>query len=148
MINELKDKIIALIEKPLNDDGVELVEVKLARYKNDSTLRLFVYSTKGSDVSECARISRLVGDIIEGSDYFSSGYTLEVSSPGLDRLLTTISDFRFRVGEKIRLSFVDKKIKKRTAEIVGVDENTIQFKDSDEEFKVELSEIENGKIIF
>jgi ribosome maturation factor RimP len=146
--NELKDKIIELIEFPLKNDGVELVDVKLSKYKNNTTLRLFVYSKNGTNLDECARISRFIGDLIEETKYFESGYLLEVSSPGLDRPLKEARDFYYRIGEIVRIEFVDKVKKKIKAEIVGVNDNMIQLKDKNGQFDVSLSEIENGKIIF
>jgi ribosome maturation factor RimP len=146
--NELKDKIIELIESPLKNDGVELVDVKLSKYKNNTTLRLFVYSKNGTKLEECARISRFVGDLIDDTDYFESGYLLEVSSPGLDRPLKDVRDFYYRIGEKVKIEFVDNVKKKIKAEIVGVDNNIIHLKDKNGQFDVDMSEIEAGKIIF
>lgn len=146
--NELKDKIIELIEYPLKNDGVELVDVKLSKYKNNTTLRLFVYSKNGTTLDECARISRFVGNLIDGTDYFESGYLLEISSPGLDRPLKEARDFYYRIGEQVKIEFVDKMKKNIKAEIVGVDNNIIQLKDKNEIYRIEMSEIENGKIIF
>ncbi|MEW6412837.1 MAG: ribosome maturation factor RimP [Candidatus Zixiibacteriota bacterium] len=148
MPDELKDKIVALIEQPLLDEGCELADVALSRYKNKATLRLFVYSAGGVNIDECARLSRILGDIIDGTDYFKSGYTLEVSSPGLDRPLKTAKDFRYRVGEKVTIEFVDRKKKKLTAEIKGASDEEVQFDGEAGEFSVKLAEIEKAKIIF
>src|SRR5210317_1087543 len=107
MTGKLKDQIIELIERPLAEEGAELADITLSQYKSSATLRLFVYSEVGTSLDECARLSRLVGDLIDGTDLLESGYTLEVSSPGLDRPLKTARDFRFRIGEKVRLEFAE-----------------------------------------
>ena len=148
MLDELKDKIVALVEQPLQSEGCELADVVISRYKSNTTLRLFVYRESGTTLDECARLSRVVGRLIDGTDLFRSRYTLEVSSPGLDRPLTTARDFKFRVGETVRIEFVDSKRKKVTAEIVGTSDNEIRFKDETGEFGVNLDEIERAKIIF
>ncbi len=148
MQDETKEKIIALIEQPLLDEGCELADVVLSRYKNHATLRLFVYSINGASIGECARLSRIVGDLIDGTDFFKSRYTLEVSSPGLDRPLTTARDFRFRVGEKVVVEFVDREKKKLTAEIIGASDDEVQLKSEAGELRLKLAEIEKAKIIF
>ena len=89
-----------------------------------------------------------MGDLIDGTDYFKSGYTLEVSSPGLDRPLQAARDFRFRIGETVKIEFVDRSRKKVEAEIVAATDAEVEFKNDDGQFKVGLDEIDKAKIIF
>ncbi|MBN1211474.1 MAG: ribosome maturation factor RimP [candidate division Zixibacteria bacterium] len=148
-MNDLvKNKVIELIEEPLSEKGCELADVVLSRYKNNSTLKIFVYSANGIDIDECARLSKVVGDVIDGTDLFENGYTLEVSSPGLDRPLKTSCDFKYRVGETVRVHFIDPKRKKITARIISVDENSVAFADDSEAYEIELADIEKAKIIY
>lgn len=148
MSDNIKQQVIDLIEKPLRQEGCELVDVVLSRYRNNWTLRLFIFSDTETTIGECSRISRLVRDIIEGTTLFESGYTLEVSSPGLDRSLTTARDFKHRVGETVRIEFVDPQVKEGTAEIVSATDREVQFKNSTGVFTVGLAEIEKATIVF
>ncbi len=149
MTDELKGKITELIKQPLKDEGCEIANVVVSLYKSKGTLRLFVYSEHGATIEECARLSRMVGDLIDGTDFFRSGYTLEVSSPGLDRPLKSALDFKFRVGETVKIEFVDSAKKKLTAEIVGATDDEVEFKNDEAgQFKIGLVEIEQAKIIF
>ena len=148
MNDKVKERVIELIEKPLAEQGCELADVVLARYKSSATLKVFVYSDGGVNLDECVRLSRLVGDIIDATDLFEKGYTLEISSPGLDRPLKTGRDFRYRAGEKVRVHFLDKKRKDVTAEIVSATDDTVKLKDENSTFEVELDEIDKAKIIY
>ncbi len=148
MFEDIKQQFLDLIEKPLQQEGCDLVDIVLSRYRNNWTLRLFIFSDNGTTIYECARISRIVRDIIEGTTLFESGYTLEVSSPGLDRPLTTARDFKHRVGETVRIEFVDPQVKEGTAEIVSATNGEVQFKDSTGVFTVGLAEIEKATIVF
>jgi len=148
MIDELKEEILQLVEKPLLDEGCEIAEIVVSRYKKNSTVRLFVYCESGTTIHECARISRIVGDLIDGTDLFQSRYTLEVSSPGLDRPLKSARDFRFRVGETVKIEFVDRSREKVTARIIGATADQVDLEDETGRFKVGLAEIERAKIIF
>lgn len=146
-IEELKNAVRELIEKPLVDQDAEIAELVLSRFKSNTTLRVFLYSKRGTTLAECARLSRLIGDLMEGTDLFESGYTLEVSSAGLDRPLTNMVDFRNRIGEQVRIMFEDSKRKKVAAEIIATGDNTIEFSKDSETFTVSLDDIKQAKII-
>ena len=144
----LKDKIVELVEGRLAAEGFELAEVVLSRYKANATVRVFVYAEGGVNLDACARLSRIVGDLIDDAALFADGYALEVSSPGLDRPLTTARDFRYRVGETVKLEFTDPKRKKVSAEIVGVADDIVEFRDDSGAFTVPLAELEKARIIY
>jgi ribosome maturation factor RimP len=143
-----KEKISRLLEEPLAIEGAELVELVISRYKNNVTLRVFVYAADGVPLDKCARLSRIIGDIIDGTDMFEGGYTLEVSSPGLDRPLTALRDFRYRIGEDVRIAFADRSRKKVTAEIVSTTDDAVVFRNAEGEFRIGLDEIEEARIVF
>jgi len=143
-----KNRVIELIEKPLADRGYEVADIVISRFKARATLRLFVYSEAPATVGECASLSRLVGDLIEGTDLFNRGYTLEVSTPGLDRPLTSLKDFKYRAGETVRIEFVDDDRKKETAEIKAVIEDKVEFQNDSGPFILEMAEIKRAKIRF
>ncbi len=148
MADDIKDAVRALVEKPLLQEGAELADVVVSRYKGQTTLRLFVYSQNGTTVGECARLSRIVGDVIDEADRFASGYTLEVSSPGLDRPLKSAQDFKYRIGETVKGVFVDQSRKKVKWRIVAATGDEIELENESGVFTLELSEIEQAKIAF
>ena len=145
---DLRDEIVKLLEAPLLELGAEIADLNLSVYRQETTLRLFVYSPNGVNLDTCAKISRAIGDIFEETEYFEDGYLLEVSSPGLDRPLTKMVDYKYRIGETVKIEFVDKKRKKVTAEVLSVDGDNIVFLDNENEISVKISEIEKSKIIF
>jgi len=148
MSDDTKLKISGLIEEPLEAEGFELAGFTLSRYKTSVTLRVFVYGRQGVSLDDCARLSRLLGDIIDGTDLFESGYTLEVSSPGLDRPLETARDFKYRVGEQVKIEFADKKRKRIRAEIVSAGDDQVELRDDNGTFKIDLADISKATIIF
>ncbi len=148
MSEALKEKIIGLIEGPLAAEGCELADFALSKYHTDVTLRVFVYAFDGPNLEMCARLSEAIGAVLDGTDLFEDGYILEVSSAGLDRPLTTLRDFKYRVGETVRIDFADPKRKKQTAEIVSVTEDSVEFRDDTGTFIVPLVEIGRAKIVF
>ncbi len=147
MFDDKKLQVSGLLEKPLADEGFELAGLTLSKYKTSVTLRVFVYGREGVSLGDCARLSRMVGDIIDGTDLFEAGYTLEVSSPGLDRPLETAIDFKYRVGENVKIEFVDKKRKRVRAEIIAATEDQVEVKDDSGNFKIDLADINKATII-
>ncbi len=137
-----------MVKGPMLERGYELIELVMSRYQNQHTLKFFVYAEAGVKHEACAELSRMIGDIFEETDMFESGYTLEVSSPGLDRPLKTLRDYEIRVGETVRLTFAEAKRKKIKAEIVGSDDGKVLFKNKDGSFAVSIDELKEAKIIF
>ncbi len=92
-------------------------------------------------------LSHVVGNLIDGTDLFQKGYTLEVSSPGLDRPLKTARDFAYRIGETVTVQFVDPKRKKLTAKLVEVSGSSVELSDKDQTVMLDLAEIVQAKIV-
>ncbi len=145
---ELKAKIEELITASLTDEGFELVEIKLAQFRKSSRLQLFVASENGVKVDDCARLSRAVIPLLDASGLFPNGYSLEVSSPGLDRPLYTIKEFRRRIGEVVQISFNDITQPNITGVLTAVeDDGMIELRLADETRKYGLDTVRLGKII-
>jgi ribosome maturation factor RimP len=143
-----KEKVALLITQPLLDEGYEIAQLSLARYKTSATLRLFLYGKDGLSLDECARLSRMIGDLIEGTDLLANGYTLEVSSPGLDRPLTELIDFRYRIGETVRVEFVEPKRKRLSGMLTGVEGENVLLEVDEETISLPVAEIKSAKIQF
>ncbi|PKK83799.1 MAG: hypothetical protein CVT49_06585 [candidate division Zixibacteria bacterium HGW-Zixibacteria-1] len=144
----LKRKIEELITPVIAEEGFELVELKLARYKRSSRLQLYVDSNNGVTIDDCARISRAVDPVLESNDIFTYAYTVEVSSPGLDRPLTTARDFRRRIGERVMVYFNDSGLLPQEGELVDADDSHIELQKDDNRSRYDLINIRMGKVIF
>ncbi len=107
MASETVEKIKGIIEPVLSDLGFELVEVQLRRESSGLVLRLMIYKDEGIRLDDCSLVSREVGYLLEVDDPISGAYTLEVTSPGLDRPLSTARDFERNKGKKVTVVFDD-----------------------------------------
>ncbi len=144
----LKEAVRDIIEKPLHNEGCELADLSISQYKKGSTVRLFVYCEKGVTLGKCASLSSLIGAVIDGTDLFVNGYTLEISSPGLDRPLSKVLDFKYRIGETVKLIFAKKNRPAVSAKIVSVSDSKIVFENESGAFTEELTNIEKAKIVY
>ena len=82
-------------------DGVELIALEEAGSRKMKVLRLYVDHPDGVTHELCARVSAVVGEALDRAEWTESPYTLEVSSPGLDRPLRKPDHYRAQVGKKV-----------------------------------------------
>ena len=94
--------------------GLELVEVELFRAGRREVLRVYLDRPGGITVDECAESSREISALLDAEELFQQAYTLEVSSPGLDRPLRTPRDWARRTGEWVRVHLGEPVEGKRT----------------------------------
>jgi ribosome maturation factor RimP len=102
----LRERLIALIEPILARLGYELVELEYAAGRSQAVLRLFIDKPEGQEgqgitVDDCERVSREVAALLDVDDPIPTAYTLEVSSPGFDRVLRTAAHFERFVGSRV-----------------------------------------------
>ena len=83
--------------------GYELWGVELVSAGKYSTLRIYIESDKGITVDDCATVSHQVSGILDVEDPITTRYTLEVSSPGVDRPLFTKPQFERYIGQFVRI---------------------------------------------
>jgi ribosome maturation factor RimP len=100
----MRDALIRLLETPIEALKFELVDIEFAREGRGGILRIFIdrpNSDGAVTVDDCAAVSAAVSQVLEANDPIKGHYTLEVSSPGFDRILRTRAHFERFVGEKV-----------------------------------------------
>ena len=101
-------KITEIAERVAEPEGIEIVEVQLLGGGKARLLRIFIDKIEGVSHKECEFISQQVGTILDVEDVIpGDSYTLEVSSPGVERPLTSAKHFRRARGRKIDLALSD-----------------------------------------
>ena len=95
--------LFELLGPVVDAQGLDLVETGLASAGKRTVIRLVIYSGAGISHGDCARVTRAAERALEDSDAVSESYTLEVSSPGLDRVLKEEREFDVFRGRTVRL---------------------------------------------
>ena|SRR5689334_18045475 len=103
MSANLRERLTALIEPLAGSLGYELVELEFAAGRSHGVLRIFIDRPEGIRVEDCERMSREVSALLDVEDPIPTAYTLEVSSPGFDRVLRTKPHFERFVGERVHV---------------------------------------------
>ena len=96
-------EVAALIEPALNDMGFRLVRVTVSK-RDGTTVQIMAERPDGTiTVEDCADISRNLSPLLDTHDPIAGHYTLEISSPGIDRLLARTSDFEAWAGHEAKV---------------------------------------------
>jgi len=144
-----QQELIDLIQPIVEGLGFVFWGIEYMGQGKFSTLRIFIDSPKGIDVENCAEVSRQVSAVMDVEDPISSEYTLEVSSPGVDRLLFTQEQFTTYTGEKVQIKLRAPFDGRRNfkGQIKGVEDGDIVVQVDQEEFLLPLDLIDKAQII-
>ena len=126
------------------EQGCELWDVEYVREAGQWFLRLYLDKEGGVDLDACEKFHRAIDPILDEVDpTFGAPYTLNVSSPGLDRPLKTARDFQKKMGQKVEVKlFAPMRGKKLfEAVLIGYDGNCVELDDNGEKIKLELSKV-------
>ncbi len=97
------DQVWRLVEPVVRLEGMELAEIEYRRENTGWVLRLYVDRKEGVTIDDCARVNRVIGDLLDVADPIDHPYNLEISSPGLNRPLRKREHFERAVGCIIRV---------------------------------------------
>jgi len=147
----LRERLIALIEPLLQRLGYELVELEFSAGRAHAVLRLFIDREDreaGVTLDDCAQVSREVSTLLDVEDPIPSAYTLEVSSPGFDRVLRTQAHFGRFVGERVFVELKEPRAGRRryTGKLLTVDEAGIALEVDREQVTVSFAEIGKARL--
>ena len=139
----------ALLAPLVSDLGLELWEIEYNSRAGGGLLRLYIDSAAGITIEDCERVSRAVSAVLDADDPIAGEYTLEVSSPGLDRVLRTREHFARFVGAQVRLETTApiegrKRFSGRLAK-VGADE--IELELDDRTVTIALPKVHKARLI-
>jgi ribosome maturation factor RimP len=103
----MRQNVVARIEeiaqKVASSDGLEVVEVELKGSGRNHMLRIYIDKPQGVTHADCEAVSLQVGNLLETEDFIPGHYTLEVSSPGVERKLTKWKDFERFQGQRVKV---------------------------------------------
>ncbi len=147
----LNERLDALINPTLDSMGYELVRVMLSG-KQRVVLQIMAERKDGVDmtVEDCADISRALSAILDVEDPIQGAYTLEVSSPGIDRPLTRRLDFERFTGFEVRIELARpvENRKRFKGRLLGIDEaGVVRIAAEDGEFSLPYDDIQKAKLV-
>src|SRR5947209_7127241 len=127
----IEDRVRDIAERVALDHGLELVHAEVAGPEGKPIVRVFIDKPGGVTHEDCSEVSLHLGTILDVEDFIHSSYTLEVSSPGLERGLYKLADFERFAGRLAKVKIRQPLNGQRNfrGRIVGVEGDQIVFED-------------------
>ena len=146
MLNRLKELILPIAEafhKTLW--GIELLPAR-----DPNIVRVYIDSSSGVNVDDCASISRQISSLLDVEGFLPERYVLEVSSPGLDRKFFEISQYSAYIGNKVRISLKVPFEQRRNylGILTRVEQDDVVIETGEEEFIFPFETIERGHLVY
>jgi ribosome maturation factor RimP len=144
------ERVVDLAKSLADGMAFELVDVAFASERGRWVLRVYVDKEGGITLDDCSRVSRELGTLVEVHEIIDHPYTLEVSSPGLDRPLKKEKDFRRAVGMKVKIkTIVPIEGQKRfVGQLQRVGEGTLILLVGDSRIPVSMVNIERANLVY
>lgn len=143
--NRLESMLLGVVESL----GCEFWGLELKQLSKETLLRIYIEKESGIGVDDCANVSRQISSVLDVEDPIASEYTLEVSSPGMDRPLFTMAQFKKYVGEKVsvklRSAFDGRK--KFSGVLSGFEDDCIVVLIDSEEYLLPFESIDKANIV-
>lgn len=144
----LNDELMALLEPLAGSHGLELVAAEVAGGHKHQVVRVYLDREGGIDIDAIAEANEWVSAALDGVSRLGGPYTLEVSSPGIERILRKRDDFARFAGERVGVQLtqpVDGR-SKLTGVLVGLDGDDVVIEVDGKEHRVALGAIERARL--
>jgi len=149
-VNSSEVLVTELIGTTVQALGLELWGVELLQQGRYSLLRVYIEREEGVTIEDCEKVSRQVSALLDVEDPIAGEYTLEVSSPGVDRPLFSIEQYAQYVGSEVNLKLrraLDGR-RKFKGQIIKISGDIVGLLVDGSEYGLEFSDIEKASIVF
>jgi ribosome maturation factor RimP len=152
-MNTKEIQIQALLTPTVKALDCEIWGVELMSQGRHSMLRVYIDRPEGISVEDCERVSRHAGDVLDVEEVLTQGYTLEVSSPGMDRILFNADQYAASVGEQVevRLNYPFEGRKRIVGLLVGIESDDaygqVVVQVDDEQYLLPLENVQRARIV-
>jgi ribosome maturation factor RimP len=141
--------LLDLFEPEVAALGYELLGIELNQNGHGSILRIYIDKEGGIVVDDCVLVSQQLSGLLDVEDPIKGNYDLEVSSPGLDRPLFTLEQFKKYVGETVKLKLYEKLDgrKRFVGVLKAIEDENIIISCDEEEYTVPFRLLERARLV-
>ena len=147
----IEEKVTKLVEPIIENLGYELYDVEYAKEGKNYFLRIFIDNEKGIDLNDCEKVNDAVNDILDKENYIKEQYFLEISSPGIERVLRKDKHLEKNIGTDINLKLFKKDEngkKEYQGKLKEFNQKEIILEQEEKEIKIERKNISQIKTIY
>ena len=144
---KIEERVEELIKDKIENIGYILYDVEYAKEGPNYYLRIFIDSEKGIDLDDCEKVSNEINEKLDEADYIKEQYFLEVSSPGVERILRKDRHLEQNIGKQVEAKLFKKDengSKNYVGELKKFDEETVTI----DEVKIERKNIAQLKTVY
>ncbi len=143
-----REDLQALLEPAVTGLGYELVGIELLRQGRSQLLRLYIDQPDGISLDDCSRVSHQVSGVLDVADPLRGAYTLEVSSPGLERPLFKAQDYQRFAGQRavVQLSLAVEGRRRWTGTLGGLEQDAVVLECGGQAYRFPLSNISKAHL--
>jgi ribosome maturation factor RimP len=148
--NEIIEKIESLLSPILREETIELVDLEFKASGKRWVLRIFIDKTGGITISDCEKVNRELGRILDVEDFIDHAYSLEVSSPGLTRPLKKKEDFVRYKGKLCKIVTKERigDTNEFKGQILDADDDKVEIKGKIDVFTIPICAIKKANLEF
>lgn len=145
---EIVERVREIASGYLDEHGIELVEIIYRRESGGMVLRLLVDKESGIALSDCEALNNFLSERLDAEYVIDHRYTLEVSSPGLDRPLKTERDFERVLGRELDVDTYEPVVDKRhiAGKLIGIEPDAIEVVSSGARIRIPRAKIAVARI--
>lgn len=147
----IEEKVENLLKPIIEKTGYELYDVEYAKEGKNYFLRIFIDSEKGIDLNDCEKVNDAITDILDEQNYIKEQYFLEVSSPGVERILRKDKHLEQNIGQEVNVKLFKKDEngkKDYLGSLVSFNEDNIVVEENDAKAIIERKNIAQIKKVY
>lgn len=146
----IEEKIESLVTKPINNLGYDVYDVQYVKEGKDYYLRIFIDKQEGIDLNDCEKVNNEINNLLDEADYIKDQYFLEISSPGIERILRKDKHLKDNIGKMIEVKLFKPINKQKNIEgtLNNFDKDFILLKADENEIKIDRKDISVIKTIY
>ena len=137
-----------ILEKDINSLGCVIWGIEFSGNISNQILRIFIDKNSGISINDCEKVSKHITKVLDSESGIGENYSLEVSSPGLDRKFFKDSQYASYIGHVLKVKFLGNEDKFLTLKglLVRTSEKSIFLKSNNKEFEIYFKSIKKGSL--
>lgn len=149
MLTNFETKLLNALEPEAQAHDTEIVTLSVVGPKNAPILRIYIDVDGGVSFDELNAAQEWISPVIEKIDPFAGAYTLEVSSPGIDRPLRTLEHFKRFAGEQVHVRIQQPVDERRNfnGKLLGVEGDAVKVETEDGTYLLEIGNIQRANVV-
>ena len=148
-MRHVPEKIQQIVDQVVSAMGYELVGVEFNSGQRNSVLRVYIDTEQGVTLEDCQAVSHQLSGVLDVEDPIKGNYSLEISSPGLDRPIFKATDFDRFAGRRVKIKLATPQAGRRnfTGQLQGVQDEDVVLLDDGNEIRLSLSRIDTARLV-